>query len=95
MKPKAQIIESGDYVLSPLQRAYERLRNAQRMWVRLNSDNRESECVRPDIVRAIRAIAVCNRSSDKYLMIFGIGGPNPCRSDPVVLPTWKNMHHGS
>lgn len=77
--------------LSPIQRAMERMRGTQRAWIKLNSDSRAGECIRIDVVRAVRAIGICERSSDEYLMIFGIGGPNPCRADPVELPTWESF----
>lgn len=79
--------------LSPIQKAFDRMYAAQQAArVFLSHDSMvEGEVVRPDIVHAIRAAVIFARSADDYLMVFGIGGRNPCVADPVLLPTWHEI----
>lgn len=81
----------GAVDLSPISRAFERMDAAVRAWKLQNSDGVPPDVpqVRPDIVRALRAIALNARDGDAYMMAFGIGGPNPCRAQPVELPQWE------
>lgn len=76
---------------SPVQLAFDRMEAARREWRVQNTGSCAGECIRADIVRALRAIALLTRDSSEYMMVFGIGGPNPCRADPVELPTWDSI----
>lgn len=87
----SEAIFLGPVDLSPISRAFERMDAAIRAWKAQNSDGvpPETPQVRPDIVRALRAIALNARDGDAYMMVFGLGGPNPCRAQPVELSLWE------
>lgn len=91
MKDEAQFIESGDHILLPIQKAMARMHAAQHAWGAQELEDTGGECIRRDVVRAVRAVVILNRSANEYLMVFGIGGPNPCRSSAVILPTWEQL----
>jgi hypothetical protein len=86
----AEVTRSQE-IMTPIRAAVRRMEAAQESW-RLQEPRAEGGIlIRADIARAIRAGALLDRSPDDYLMAFGIGGSNPCRAEPVHLPTWETL----
>jgi hypothetical protein len=81
------MMNTGD-ITAPLVAAVSRMHAVQAAWATQEPRAEAGPLIRADVARAVRASALLNRSADEYLMAFGIGGPNPCRSRPVMLPMW-------
>lgn len=84
-------LRSVDCLSGPIGKAIARMSEAQRAWAARQPQPVSGPAIRSDVVRALRAIALADRSPDEYLMAIGIGGPNPCRSKPVLVPLWDAM----